>query len=36
MPYKKKAIPGTVRFNKLIAELHEKRNKRTLNLEMTF
>ena len=31
MPYKKKqAIPGTVQFNKLIAELPEKRkNKRT-------
>ena len=25
MPYKKKAIPGTVQFNKLIAELPEKR-----------
>ena len=28
MPYKKKqAIPGTVQFNKLIAELQEKREK---------
>ena len=28
MPYKKKqAIPGTVQFNKLIAELPEKRKK---------
>ena len=26
MPYKKKAIPGTVQFNKLIAELLEKEN----------
>ena len=25
MPYKKKANPGTVQFNKLIAELLEKR-----------
>ena len=25
MPYKKKATPGTVQFNKLIAELQEKR-----------
>lgn len=25
MPYKKKATPGTVQFNKLIAELPEKR-----------
>ena len=24
MPYKKKAIPGTVQFNKLIAELPEE------------
>ena len=27
MPYKKKAIPGTVQFNKVIAELTEKREK---------
>ena len=27
MPYKKKAIPGTVQFNKLISELPEKREK---------
>ena len=27
MPYKKKANPGTVQFNKLIAELPEKREK---------
>ena len=27
MPYKKKATPGTVQFNKLIAELTEKREK---------
>ena len=27
MPYKKKAIPGTPQFNKLIAELPEKREK---------
>ena len=27
MPYKKKAVPGTVQFNKLIAELPEKREK---------
>ena len=27
MPYKKQAIPGTVQFNKLIAELPEKRKK---------
>ena len=27
MPYKKKATPGTVQFNKLIAELPEKREK---------
>ena len=27
MPYKKKAIPGTVQFNKLIAELPEQREK---------
>ena len=26
MPYKKKANPGTVQFNKLIAELPEKRD----------
>ena len=27
MPYKKKATLGTVQFNKLIAELSEKREK---------
>ena len=27
MPYKKKATPGTVQFNKLIAELPEKQEK---------
>ena len=27
MPYKKKVIPGSVQFNKLIAELPEKREK---------
>ena len=27
MPHKKKAIPGTVQFNKLIAELPEQREK---------
>ena len=27
MPYKKKANHGTVQFNKLIAELHEQREK---------
>ena len=27
MPYKKKANPGTVQFNKLIAELLEQREK---------
>ena len=27
MPYKKKANPGTVQFNKLIAELPERREK---------
>ena len=27
MPYKKKTIPGTVHFNKLIAELPEQREK---------
>ena len=27
MPYKKKVTPGTVQFNKLIAELPEKREK---------
>ena len=34
MPYKKKqAIPGTVRFNKLIAELPEKREKIKAQIE---
>ena len=27
MPYKKKVIPGSIQFNKLIAELPEKREK---------
>ncbi len=27
MPYKKQATPGTVQYNKLIAELPEKREK---------
>ena len=27
MPYKKKEIPGSVQFNKLAAELPEKREK---------
>ena len=27
MPYKKKATPGSIQFNKLIAELPEKREK---------
>ena len=39
MPYKKKQpIPGSVQFNKLIAELPEKdrRLKLKLNLEMIF
>ena len=30
MPYKKKAIPGTVQYNKLIAELPEKREKKSI------
>ena len=34
MPYKKKqAIPGTVQFNKLIAELPEKREKIKAQIE---
>ena len=38
MPYKKKANPGTVQYNKLIAELPEKKGrlKLKLNLEMIF
>ena len=37
MPYKKKANPGTAQFNKLIAELPEKREyQNTLNLGMIF
>ena len=32
MPYKKKAIPGTVQFNKLIAEL-PKKQKRTGSIQ---
>ena len=31
MPYKKKANPGTVQFNKLIAELSEKRENKSTN-----
>ena len=27
MPYKKKIVPGSIQFNKLIAELPEKREK---------
>ena len=33
MPYKKKATPGTVQFNKLIAELPEKREKIKAHIE---
>ena len=33
MPYKKKATPGTVQFNKLIAELSEKREKIKAQIE---
>ena len=33
MPYKKKAIPGTVQFNKLIVELPEKREKIKAQIE---
>ena len=38
MPYKKKATPGTVQFNKLIAELPEKAIilKHRFNLDMIF
>ena len=38
MPYKKKAIPGTVQLNKLIAELPEnkRRLKHRFNLDMIF
>ena len=38
MPYKKKADPGTVQFNKFIAELPEKdrRLKHKLDLDMDF
>ena len=38
MPYKKEASPGTVQFNKLIAELPEnkKRLKHRFNLDMIF
>ena len=38
MPYKKKANPGTVQYNKFIAELPEKKRrlKLKLNLEMIF
>ena len=39
MPYKKKqAIPGTVQFNKIIAEIHEKERilKHRFNLDMIF
>ena len=34
MPYKKKATPGTVQFNKLIAELHAKQEK--VNAQVQF
>ena len=33
MPYKKKTNPGTVQFNKLIAELPEKREKIKAQIE---
>ena len=33
MPYKKKANPGTVQFNKLISELPEKREKIKAQIE---
>ena len=33
MPYKKKAIPGTGQFNKLISELREKREKIKAQIE---
>ena len=36
MPYKKKAIPGTVQFNKLIAELQKKEYNHKFNSDMTF
>ena len=38
MPYRRKATPGTVQFNKLIFELPEKgiRLKRELNSDMIF
>ena len=38
MPYKKEANPGTAQFNKLIAELPEKKRrlKHKLNLDMIF
>ena len=38
MPYKKKAIPGTAQFNKLAAEILEKkrRSKHRCNSDMIF
>ena len=33
MPYKKKATPGTVQFNKFTAELPEKREKIKAQIE---
>ena len=33
MPYKKKTIPGTLQFNRLIAELPEKREKIKAQIE---
>ena len=36
MPYKKKANPGTVQFNKLIAELPEKREKIKAQIEFRY
>ena len=38
MQYKKKATPGIVQFNKLIAELpkKERRSKHKFNLDMIF
>ena len=34
MPYKKKANPGTVPYNKLIAELPEKKRRLKLKLNL--
>ena len=33
MPYKKKATPGSIKFNKSIAELHESRKKIKAQIE---